>query len=207
MTFTATAKATAAGLRALADRVPADSPPAVLARQRATGAADAVAAALTADPTLAERQERWLDVLGELLRRLSPLARQVWVAAECERLAAAGKTTYHLGRINPQAAQELADVSARCQELAAQVAAAAWPDWESPARTRELSASRMPDERELAEIADRLRRAVAPALDLAHPDPEAVRLAALADQITPQPGGDLPCGHGASAAVAVRSGR
>jgi hypothetical protein len=41
----------------------------------------------------------------------------------------------------------------------------------------------MPDEHELAEIADRLRRAVASALDLAYPDPEAVRLAKLADQI------------------------
>jgi hypothetical protein len=41
----------------------------------------------------------------------------------------------------------------------------------------------MPDEHELAEIADRLRRAVAPALDLACPDPEAVRLAKLVDQI------------------------
>jgi len=41
----------------------------------------------------------------------------------------------------------------------------------------------MPEEHELAEIAGRLRRAVAPALDLAHPDPEAVRLATLADQI------------------------
>jgi len=41
----------------------------------------------------------------------------------------------------------------------------------------------MPGEHELAEIADGLCRAVAPALGLAHPDPEAVRLAALADQI------------------------
>jgi hypothetical protein len=37
----------------------------------------------------------------------------------------------------------------------------------------------MPEEHELAEIAGRLRRAVAPALDLAQPDPEAVRLATL----------------------------
>jgi hypothetical protein len=43
----------------------------------------------------------------------------------------------------------------------------------------------MPHESELAEIAAMLRRAVAPALDLAYPDPEAVRLAALADQIAP----------------------
>jgi hypothetical protein len=44
----------------------------------------------------------------------------------------------------------------------------------------------MPHKDELAEIAGRLRRAVAPALDLPHPDPEAVRLAALADQIAPR---------------------
>jgi septal ring factor EnvC (AmiA/AmiB activator) len=164
--------------------VPAgDSPPASLARQRAVGAAEAVAAALTADPTLAERQQRRLDVLAELLRRLTPLARQVTVAIESERLAAAGASTVHLGRINRLAAEELDAVSARCTELAAQVATAAWPDWESPVRIRELSSSRMPDEHELAEIADMLRRAVAPALDLPYPDPEATRLVAPADQI------------------------
>ena len=41
----------------------------------------------------------------------------------------------------------------------------------------------MPEEHELAEIAGRLRRAVTPAPDPARPDPEAVRLATLADQI------------------------
>jgi hypothetical protein len=41
----------------------------------------------------------------------------------------------------------------------------------------------MPGEHELAEIAAQLRRAVASALDLAYPDPEAVRLTKLADQI------------------------
>ena len=175
---------TAEELLALAERVPADGPPAVtLARQRAASAAEAVTAALSTDPALAERQQRWLDVLAELLRRLTPLARQAAAAIESEQLAAAGASTAHLGRINPLAAEELDAVSARCPELAAQVAAEAWPDWDSPARIRSLSASRMPDERELAEIADRLRRAVAPALDLAYPDPEAVRLAKLADQI------------------------
>jgi hypothetical protein len=186
MTCIAAAKATAVELRALADRVPADASP--LARQRAAGAVESVAAALVTDPTLAERQQRWLDVLGELLRRLTPLSRQVSAAIESERLAADGMSTAHLGRINPLAAEELDAVSARCTEIAAQVAAEAWPDWESPARVRELSASRMPGEHELAEIADRLRRAVSPALDLAHPAPEAVRLAALADQIAPLPG-------------------
>ena len=59
-------------LRALAERVPADGPPAVtLAWQRGTGAAEAVTAALSTDPTLAERQQRWPGVLAELLRRLT----------------------------------------------------------------------------------------------------------------------------------------
>jgi hypothetical protein len=112
----------AAELRALADRVPDGGLPAVtLARQRAAGAAEAVADALAADPTLAERQQRWLDVLAELLRRLAPLARQASAAVESERLSAAGESTAHPGRVNPLAAEELDAVSARCPELAAQV--------------------------------------------------------------------------------------
>jgi hypothetical protein len=51
---------------------------------------------------------------------------------------------------------------------------------------RVLIGARRPHPDELAEIADRLRRAVAPALDLAYPDPDAVRLARLADQIAGQ---------------------
>jgi hypothetical protein len=120
----------AAELRALAERVPADGPPAVIrARQRAAGAAETVTTALSTDPTLAERQQRWLDVLAELLRWLTPLARQVSVAIESERLAANGESTAHLGRVNPLAAEELDAVSAR-----------SWPDWESPARVRQPDA-------------------------------------------------------------------
>jgi hypothetical protein len=186
-TASGNAQKTAAELRALADRVPAAGPPAVTrARQRAAAAARSAAAALDADPTLAERQQRWIDVLAELLRRLTPLARQASVAIESERLSAAGAGTAHLGRVNPLAAEELDAVSARCTELAEQVAAAAWPDWDSPRRILELSSGRMPGEHELAEIADALRHAVAPALALPYPDPEAVRLAALAGQIAPR---------------------
>jgi hypothetical protein len=43
---------------------------------RAASAAGTVAGALSADPTLAEREQRSIDVLGELLRRLAPLARR-----------------------------------------------------------------------------------------------------------------------------------
>ena len=192
----AAATTVAAELRALADRAAAAAPPGSPARRRALGAAGAVAGALAADPTLAERQQRWLDVLAELLRRLTALARQAAAATESERLAAAGMSTAHLGRVNPLAAEETDAVSARCAELAAQVAAEAWPDWDSPARVRELSASRMPGEHELAEIAGRLRSAVAAALDLPYPAPEAVRLAALADQIT-RPAGEAAAGPGA----------
>ena len=106
-------------LRALAERVPADGPPAgTLARQRAVGAAEAVAAALTADPTLAERQQRWLDVLAELLRRLTPLAARPRRRPSACACPPPGPSTVHLGRINPLAAEELDAVSARCPELA-----------------------------------------------------------------------------------------
>jgi hypothetical protein len=121
-------------LHALAKRIPADGPHAVtLARQRAAGAVETVTAALSTDPTVAERQQRWLDVLAELLRRLTPLARQTLVAIESGRLAAAGASTAHLGRTNLLAAEELGAVSARCTELACQAAAAVWHDWNTPA--------------------------------------------------------------------------
>jgi hypothetical protein len=176
----------AAELRSLAGRVPGYSPPASLARQRAVAAAEAVAAALSADPTLAERQQRGGDVLCAVLRRLGPLARQASVALESERLSAAGASTAHLGLVNPMAMEELDAVSARCAVLARQITSAAWADWDSPQRGLELSVSRLPDAQDLAEIANRLRRAVAPALDLPYPAPEAVRLAALAEQIAPR---------------------
>jgi hypothetical protein len=176
-----------AELRALAERLPAGGAPVVaLARQRAADAVTAAAAALGADPTIAERQQRRLDVLAELLRRLAPLARQVLHQHDHQRLTAAGAATAHLGRINPLAPEELDAVSQRCTELAGQITAAVLTDWNTPRRIRELSASRMPGEHELAEIADRLRRAIAPALALPCPDPEAVRLAELAEQIAPQ---------------------
>lgn len=185
--MTSRAPGPAAELRALADRVPAGgSPVAALARQRATAAAEAVTAALGADPTLAERQQRDLDVLAEILRRLTPLARQVVHHHDHQRLTAAGASTVHLGRINPLAPEELDAVSERCTVLAERITAAVLTDWNTPLRIRELSSRRMPHESVLAEIAGTLRRAIAPALDLPYPDPEAVRLAALAEQIAPK---------------------
>jgi hypothetical protein len=74
--------------------------------------------------------------------------------------------------------------------IAERITAAVLTDWDSPRRIRELSASRMPGEHELAGIADRLRRAVTSALDLSDPDPEAVRLAALAEQIALRTAGE-----------------
>ena len=158
-------------LRAQAARVPADGPPPVtLARQRAADAVEAATAALSADPTLAERQQRNLDLLIELLRRLTPLARQTAVELERQRLAMAGASTAHLGRTNPLAFEEIDAVSGRCPVIAARITTAVQPDWDTPRRVRELSASRLPGAHELAEIADRLRYAVASALDLPYPD-------------------------------------
>lgn len=135
----------AAELRALANRVPPGGSPAVAAaRQRAQDAAATIQAALAADPTLSERAQRDLDVLAELLRRLTPLARQAANAAEAQRLIANGESAGHLGRINSQAPDELDAVSQRCTEIAGRITAAVRPDWNSPHRTRELSARRMP---------------------------------------------------------------
>jgi len=78
----------------------------------------------------------------------------------------------HLGRINPVAIEELDAVSARCPELAAQVAAEAWPDWNTEPRIRELSAIRLAlRAHELPQIADWLRQVLAGALDLPYPGP------------------------------------
>ncbi len=177
---------TAASLRALADRIPdGAAPPASLARQRAAAAADAVEAALAIDPTVAERCMRDIDVLAEILRRLTPLARQASNLLEHQRLTAAGESTARLGRINPDAPEELDAMSQRCAVYAARITAQVWPDWQAPDRVRELSRLRMPGEDTLAAIAATLRAAVAASLALPHPDPEAIRLAALAGQIAP----------------------
>jgi hypothetical protein len=174
------------GLRALAAKIPGSGPPPVgLARQRAVAAVEEVAAAIARDPTVAERCMREIDVLAEILRRLAPFARQVINVLEHQRLTAAGQSTAHLGRVNPDAPEELDAVSQRCAVYAARVTAQVWPDWNTPDRVRELSRLRMPGEDTLATIADSLRATVAASLALPHPDPEAVRLAALAGQIAP----------------------
>ena len=56
----------------------------------------------------------------------------------------------HLGRTNPLAPEELDAVSQRCMVIAERITAAVLPDWDSPRRIRELSASRMPGEHEPA---------------------------------------------------------
>lgn len=79
--------------------------------------------------------------------------------------------------------RELEALAGRCTEIAADIEAAALPDWNTPKRILERSERRLPSPRELKEIADRLRLAVADSLACRYPAPEAVRLAALADQI------------------------
>lgn len=178
---------------ALAARIPADGPPVVIAaRRRATDAAEAVDAAIKTDPTLAEREQRHIDVLCEVLRFVASLARQAASELERQRLALTGADIAHLGRTNPQAPEELDAMSQHCTVLAGQITAAVLPDWDTPRRWRELSTRRMPDGERLAEIADQLRRAVAAALDVPYPDPEAVRLAALVEQIAPAAKRDSP---------------
>jgi hypothetical protein len=67
--------------------------------------------------------------------------------------------------------------------VADRIAAAAWPDWNTPQRILERSTSLLPSTTYVQEIAGQLRHAVAASLAMTYPAPEAVRLAALADQI------------------------
>lgn len=181
-----------AELRRKAEELPADGAPAVVAaRQRALEAVEIVAAALKVDPTLpdADRCRREMDLLDELLRQLKPLARQA--DKELERRRVAGNAQDELtrlwlamqGRTNPVAPEEMEALAARSVEIAAQIAGQAWPDWNTPRRIRQRSEAMLPGEYELERIADQLRGTVRKSLAMAYPAPEAVRLAALADQI------------------------
>lgn len=177
-------------LRAKAAGIPAGGPPVVQrAHQRAVGAVELVETAVRLDPTLPEKDrcQRDLDLIAEILRQLKPLARQAIAHLERQRLIAAGageREIGRLGRTNPAAPAELDAMSERCADIACRVSASAWPDWNTPERARERSRNLLPSSGKLEEIAERLRYVIEESLSLAHPDPEAVLLAELADQIT-----------------------
>ncbi|MFI0487483.1 hypothetical protein [Actinomadura sp. 9N215] len=176
-------------LREKAAELPAAGPPEVLqAQQRALQALATVEAALRVDPTLAAEDRCGdLDVLSEVLRQLRPLARQVQVEMERRRLASQPGTERQiarLGRTGPLALDELDELSQHAITVADRIANAAQPDWNTPERFRERSARLLPSPAMLEDIAAQLRYAVRASLELPYPDPEAVRLAALADQIT-----------------------
>lgn len=175
-------------LREKTGELPAEGPPEVVqARRRALQAMATVEAALRVDPTLAaEDRCRDLDVLDELMRQLKPLARQAQLEIERRRLVGLPGTERQiarLGRTNPLALDELDALSQRAVTLAEHIAGQALPDWNTPERIRERSARLLPSPERLEDIAAQLRYAVRTSLELPHPDPEAVRLAALADQI------------------------
>jgi integrase len=176
-------------LREQATALPTDGPDVIQqARRRALEAVDIATTAVQIDPTLSEpdRCRRQFDILSELFRQLKPLARQVIVDAERRRLAALPGTEdqiARLGRTNPKAPDELDALSARCPMLAGEIRDAAWPDWDTPRRIRERSTRMLPSPERLEEIAEELRYAVRNSLALSHPDPTAVRLAGLADEI------------------------
>jgi hypothetical protein len=160
------------------------------ARDRAIRAADLIADALAVDPTLTDRHRcrMDIDVVAEILRQLKPLARQTEVLMEHRRLVEAQadpREIARLGRTNSNAPDELDAASRRVVERAEGVATAALPDWNTPKRIRERSEAMLPSDGELKEIADQLRRAVKDSLSLPYPAEQAVRLAALADQIDP----------------------
>ncbi|MFC6883483.1 hypothetical protein [Actinomadura yumaensis] len=149
---------------------------------------DIITTAVQVDPTLTARDrcQRQFDLLSELFRQLRPIARQAECELERRRLAdipGTERQLARLGRTNPRAPDELEALSRRCPVVAREIRDAALPDWNTPRRIRERSARLLPSPEHLEEIAEQLRCAVRASLALAHPDPEAVRLAALADQI------------------------
>lgn len=167
-------------LRDQASRLPQGS-----AARAAESALAVLVAAEKVDPTLLDwdREARKADLLAELFRQLRPLARQA--AEELERRAG----TLPDGRVTAKnSPEDLEMLTRRAVAIAKEIAAAADPDWNTPSAIRRRSEQRLPCATELHEIADELRRAVQPALELEYPAEEAVRLAALADQIaTPPP--------------------
>lgn len=184
-------------LRETAMKVPGGEPTLDNARARARRAAEIVSAAVEVDPTLRDLDRcRDIDLCAEILRQLRPLARQAAQAIEYERLTSAGASMREfarLGRINPLALEELDVLSKRAVEIAQRVADAALPDWNTPTRIRERSERLLPAPRFIADLADQLRSAVQPAIELSHPAAAAVRLAALADQLRAAAGERLRC--------------
>lgn len=180
-----------ARLCAWATAIPDTPGPLGQARERVVGAFGLVEAAVRIDPTLPDRQQRDLDLFTELLRQLKPLAKQAALALERQRLHEAGDVDQaavaRLGKINNFALPELEVLSQRTVTVAEEFAGFAWPDWDTPTRILQRSHDLLPDDGELEAIARKLRAAVQPSLSLAHPAPEAVRLAALADKIAPRP--------------------
>ncbi|WP_116025874.1 hypothetical protein [Thermomonospora umbrina] len=126
------------------------------------------------DPTIAGEvaRARPLDLAGETLRQLRPLARQAAGELNRRELAALPgreREIARLGRTNPQAPDELEAMSRRLLTLADEIRDDALPDWNTPRRIRERSTRLLPDVGRLAEIADALREAVRPALEVAPP--------------------------------------
>lgn len=197
--LTAEARAAMKHLEAAAAKLPEDGPPPVrLAYQKARQAVGAARGALEVDPTLAAPdRERDLAVLAEVLRQIKPLGRQAEAQLERDRLAplrglpGIDERIARLGYVNRHAIGDLTALAGRAVEIAAQLTKAALPDWESPERVRERSARLLPSPGRLEQIAEELRYAVRHALHVPYPDPDAVRLAAVADLI-PTPPDDLP---------------
>ncbi|MFC0430042.1 hypothetical protein [Kutzneria buriramensis] len=149
----------------------------------------AAATVFVVDPTLADEPHgthrfRTIDLLAELTRQSRGLLR-----GACSTVA--------LDRWPRQARwDELEALLARTAEIAA-VVPQAIPrlDYATEAGSRRISRDRLAAHaRQLATAADEIRDAVAAALRLSHPDPQALELAGLADQLK-RYGDDLAVHH------------
>lgn len=147
---------------------------------------------LETDPTVAlfAPAQRTIALVQELARQRTPLARQVALAREHERLRADparnARALNRLGKINPLAIEEHAALRTRTAELLQELRTLADPAWTTPQRRRALADERMPPldgTWGLSALADQLRRSVRDALAIDPTHPQALHLVTLAEAI------------------------
>ncbi|MFJ9558366.1 hypothetical protein ACIRPH_31550 [Nocardiopsis sp. NPDC101807] len=151
--------------------------------------------ALRTDPTLALTTEgqRTLDLLAELARQLRPLSRQAEMARTHARLLAdpdleeadRAHAINRLGKINPAAITNEAELVERLCQQAQELADRARPDWQDPDHLHGLARRMLPPVRDLDVISQALRSSVSRAAAVVPDAPEVRRLLNLADQIHP----------------------
>lgn len=190
-------------LQHIADRLsPAPGEALDTHRERALLAVRAAAADVEVDPTLALRGEgqRWVDLLAELARQMSPVFRQAALATEATRLNRdpalserdRSRALLRLGKINPRAAEEAASLAKRSEQVAGELHALVNPHWNDPEHRTGLARRRL-DHTALGRAAEQLRLAVSAAEEIDSHLPEVQALLAMATTVDETAAGPRPC--------------